>query len=384
MIFYMHFTERHEELLQKDILIQKPLGQFLFDFLDTNWKAYYDNAKQIIRTLKHMEDGHFLVAAYYQKVCQTLQKIHPVFAGAIEEIMHRIIEEQFGASWPVVSEYAFRFFTYYPNAPVTQEDYDRMFYDAFITFPKEPVIEVGNAFVEGLSKQFEQLMQYQKAVEAIVLRTLDDHKGEEKRYPALYQKGTALHRYYLLQEMKFAPLIYLKKHTHETQVRQIIFAQGHIASKEDTQDLTTFEKMPLEAKTFLKVDDFAGMLLTEIEWMCEHGISLRRCTTCGRYFVPYSKAARYCDRLQEHTGQTCKQVSAAMNHKERVEQNDYLQCYRRLNNAYQMRCRRAPSVYAVEDYEAWKRTTKRILEEAEWAGMSIEEFEQAIALPPRK
>ena len=98
MIFYMHFTERHEELLQKDILIHKPLGQFLFDFLDTDWKSYYDNAKQTMRTLQYMEDGHFLVAAYYQKVYQTLQKIHPVFAGAIEEIMHRIIEEQFGAS----------------------------------------------------------------------------------------------------------------------------------------------------------------------------------------------------------------------------------------------------------------------------------------------
>lgn len=384
MIFYMHFTERHEELLQKDILIHKPLGQFLFDFLDTDWKSYYNDAKQTMCTLQYMEDSHFLVAAYYQKVCQTLQKIHPVFAGTIEEIMHRIIEEQFGASWPVASEYAFRFFTHYPNAPVTQEDYDRMFHDLFITFPKEPVIQVGNVFVESLSKQFEQLMQYQKAVEAVVLRTLDDHRGEEKRYPALYQKGTALHRYYLLQQMKFAPLIDLKKHTHEMPVRQIIFAQGHIASREDTWDLSAFEEMSLEAKTFLKVDDSVGILLAEIEWMCEHGISLRRCATCGRYFMPYSKATRYCDRLLEQTGATCKQVSATKNHKERVEQNDYLQCYRRLNNAYQMRCRRAPSVYAVEDYEAWKRTAKRILEEAEWAGMAIEEFEQAIALPPRK
>ncbi len=105
---------------------------------------------------------------------------------------------------------------------------------------------------------------------------------------------------------------------------------------------------------------------------------------CGVAFIPYSKVARYCDRLQEHTGQTCKQVSAAMNHKERVKQNDYLQCYRKLNNTYQMRCRRAPSVYAVEEYEAWKHTAKRILEEAEPAGMRLEEFEQAIALPPRK
>lgn len=43
-----------------------------------------------------------------------------------------------------------------------------------------------------------------------------------------------------------------------------------------------------------------------------------------------------------------------------------------------------PSIYTVQDYEAWKPTTKRIMEEAEWAGMTIEEFEQAIALPPRK
>ena len=162
------------------------------------------------------------------------------------------------------------------------------------------------------------------------------------------------------------------------------FAQGHIASREDTWDLSAFEEMPLEAKTFLKVDDFVGVLLAEIEWMCEHGISLRRCATCGRYFMPYSKATRYCDRLLEQTVAICKQVSATKNHKERVEQNDYLQCYRRLNNAYQMRCRRAPNVYTVEDYEAWKRTAKRILEEADPAGMAIEEFEQAIALPPRK
>lgn len=40
-----------------------------------------------------------------------------------------------------------RFFTYYPNAPVTQEAYDRMFHDLLITFPGEPAIQVGDVFV---------------------------------------------------------------------------------------------------------------------------------------------------------------------------------------------------------------------------------------------
>lgn len=336
MIFYMHFTECHEELLQRDTLIHKPLGQLLLGFLDTDWKSYYKTANDTIHALQHMEDAHFQVAVYYQKECQMLRGIHPVFAGTIEELMQRTIDRQFGEPLPVVSQYAFRFFTYYPNPPITHKDYELLFCNERLKFPKEAVIQVGHGFVEGLAKQFEQLMQIQKAVEAIVLRTLDDHRGEKE----LYQKGTALHRYYLLQQMKFAPLMYLKKHTQETQVRQIIFAQGHPASKKDIEDLAAFEEMRLEAKTFFKVDDLAGVLLAEIEWMCERGISIRRCTTCGRYFIPYSKAARYCDRFIGQTGETCKQVSALKNYKERIEQDEFLKSYRRMNNAYQMHCRR--------------------------------------------
>lgn len=38
----------------------------------------------------------------------------------------------------------------------------------------------------------------------------------------------------------------------------------------------------------------------------------------------------------------------------------------------------------AEEYEVRKRTAKRILEEAEPAGMALKAFEQAIALPPQK
>ena len=45
--------------------------------------------------------------------------------------------------------------------------------------------------------------------------------------------------------------------------------------------------------------------------MCGQHKTARRCKQCGMLFVPFSSAAKYCDRKSPNGGQrTCKEVAA--------------------------------------------------------------------------
>lgn len=58
--------------------------------------------------------------------------------------------------------------------------------------------------------------------------------------------------------------------------------------------------------------------------------------------------------------------------------------YTRLNNAYQMRCSRAPFVYRVEDRFAWQDRVRQLLKEVEAGNLSYEDFAEVVRLPDTK
>jgi hypothetical protein len=92
----------------------------------------------------------------------------------------------------------------------------------------------------------------------------------------------------------------------------------------------------------------------------------------------------YCDRPVDSADRTCKDIAAKEKYNRKVNSDAAKKLYTRLNNAYQMRCSRAPSVYRVEDRFAWQDRARQLLKEVGAGNLSYEDFEAAIRLPDTK
>lgn len=66
--------------------------------------------------------------------------------------------------------------------------------------------------------------------------------------------------------------------------------------------------------------------------MVQHGIRVKRCGLCGRYFVLVDKRRRdYCDRVYKN-GHTCKQLGTKLKFNKTVDSDIYLQEFERIYN----------------------------------------------------
>jgi len=71
------------------------------------------------------------------------------------------------------------------------------------------------------------------------------------------------------------------------------------------------KKDSIAAATFYASHDLPALIFLEFVQMCTVELPVARCANCGRLFVPFSKKARYCDRVADQaTGGTCKQIAA--------------------------------------------------------------------------
>lgn len=132
-------------------------------------------------------------------------------------------------------------------------------------------------------------------------------------------------------------------------------------------------------------ENLCNLAFFEFKYMCVNDIHVRRCARCERYFLPFSKISRYCDRVADfNTGKTCKDIAAMEKYTDKISQNEALALYRKRANAYQMRCRRAPRCYSHEDYEAWKEHARRLLEQVNSGDLSPEEFDRETQIPEAK
>lgn len=209
-------------------------------------------------------------------------------------------------------------------------------------------------FVADVRWQLEQLIAFQEDIEMLLVYALDaDGNSSElpvgQRYAAIPQK--LINKY-------------------ENANSQLI-VQSRIT--EDT------------AYIGYHSENLCTLAFFEFKYMCVNDIHVRRCARCECYFLPFSKISRYCDRLADiNTGKTCKDVAAMEKYTDKISQNEALALYRKRANAYQMRCRRAPSCYSHEDYEAWKERARGLLEQVNRGELSPEDFDRETQIPEAK
>jgi len=120
--------------------------------------------------------------------------------------------------------------------------------------------------------------------------------------------------------------------------------------------------------------------------MVEHEVSIRKCEICRRYFLPHSKASRYCDRLvDDHAGKTCQDIGAMTKYQEKINGDLAKKLYIKVDNRIQTWVGRHKEngLYRLK-YLKWKDEAKQCLEDVRNGRLSFEEFEGMIDHKPEE
>ena len=107
------------------------------------------------------------------------------------------------------------------------------------------------------------------------------------------------------------------------------------------------------------------IVMRELEYMVEHEVSIRKCEICRRYFLPHSKASRYCDRLvDDHAGKTCQDIGAMTKYQEKINGDLAKKLYIKVDNRIQTWVGRHKEngLYRLK-YLKWKDEAKQCLED---------------------
>ena len=199
----------------------------------------------------------------------------------------------------------------------------------------------------GEMERFRQLMT--AAVEQVLDRDTGSG-GAGERYRQLLEEVTELSR--------------LADRLHEGMGVQYVFDGG-------------------QGQLCLTAKDLRALLFLSFEYLVSQGCALGRCLNCGRYFVPFSVNTCYCDRPAGE-GRTCKSAAAKVNYTKKLRGDQARSLYAKQNNTYQMRVRRSPDRYPEAEYRRWQQQAKALLAAVERGELSWEEFQEKMALPPRR
>ena len=148
--------------------------------------------------------------------------------------------------------------------------------------------------------------------------------------------------------------------------------------------MAELERTEVGSHTFYAAEDIRALVMLEFDYLCGHHFTVRKCAHCGRYFLPVSQRAIYCSRVSDDSGKACKDIAAAVKYRESVNRDEAKKYYQRLNNAYQMRCRRTPALFPQKDHWQWQDRARALLKKVEAGELSLENFKKQIALPKLK
>lgn len=194
-------------------------------------------------------------------------------------------------------------------------------------------------------------------------------------------------RYFLMQKSSFEPFKHNKALFEKVSIERKLLEDVTLPDfgfYEVEDLLEEIKKLEIDSYTFYRSNDLRALVLLEFDYMCCEKYFVRKCENCGSFFQPYSQRSIYCDRISDETGKMCKETAPAMKYRKQVNGDEAKKYYQKLNNAYQMRCRRAPACYSDKERFQWQTMAKKLLEEVENGTISLEEFKEKIKIPEIK
>jgi len=130
-----------------------------------------------------------------------------------------------------------------------------------------------------------------------------------------------------------------------------------------------------------KVKSIFPLLYEEFFLMVKNNILIKRCSNCDEYFFPSNRIdTEYCDRVNEKTGKTCKDIGAMKAYQEKVKSDPVLKEYNKTYQAkYAATVRKHRSnplrkKKAQDELKEWTDLAKKKINEAQNGNITIEEF----------
>ncbi len=377
---YIYFEDKTEYIIHGNKVENYPVGKLMFSLLDTDWIALEAQAEAVRKEMQSSEEKpYFLVAALYQRQREVLQEIHPYLYQLVDAYLNDVIENLYQEEWPAAHDFALRLFKKYPEAPMTPEAFHEFMYGTEPVLPDQPLKDVAASFMEAIVRLYHDLTQYSANLKDMIEFSLDD--------AGMHSSLSSKQRFYLMQISEYAPFVGSKKLYENIGIERRILEDTELdygRYEEVTPELIQqVQNYALNAYTFYYSTDIRVLVFMEFEFMCTNDLTVRKCENCGRYFLPFSKVSLFCDRLVEDSDKTCKEIGALIKHNQKVNADKSRSLFRRLNNAYQMRCSRAPEGYKEKmhaQYEEWKKNARTLLKQVEEGVLTVEKFEELVRL----
>lgn len=111
----------------------------------------------------------------------------------------------------------------------------------------------------------------------------------------------------------------------------------------------------------------------------ENNITIKKCKNCGNYFIPENRSSSiYCNRKFEGK-KTCKDIGAINTYNEKLKKDEVNSLYRKTLSAKKMLANRNPDIpMYLERYEVWKTTANKFKQDIKNGLKTNEEFKEWI------
>lgn len=389
---YIYFSERYEYIIDKEKCEQFPIGKLLISFLYFEWdmiKTDVLNLKSKIFGMEKQENSvlladfpesknYFVMSKFYQRLYQTLLECHPLLGQTVDHYLESFLEDSF-ATQPVMAHYAYRIFKYYPNSPMSPKEINDFAAFADLPLPDKGLIEVTECLLNEIERIIDDFITFKDDLFEMINFALDVN--------GKYNNLSTHKRYFLMQRSNFESFKLNKALFENVSIERKMLEDitvpdfGYYNIEDLLEEIKDIE---VNSYTFYRTNDLRSLVMLEFDYMCCEGYFIRKCENCGKFFQPYSKRGVYCDRLFGDTGKMCKEIASALKYREQVENDEAKKYYQRLNNTYQMRCRRSPSHYSNKERYKWQVMAKELLKEVNNGNISFEEFKGKVKIPEVK
>lgn len=150
------------------------------------------------------------------------------------------------------------------------------------------------------------------------------------------------------------------------------FAKRYHADPQKISMLLTIPRYLQVGYKFSQVDQILELEFTKL---LESDVRFRKCLRCGQYFIVKGNFnPRYCDRVEEWCGRTCRELAAQENFKKKAADRPALGVYDLYYRRYA--ARRKVRQIKEDEFKKWRYEAIRLRDDCEAGKLTVAEYER--------
>lgn len=360
--YWMAFDEKEALLETDEGVIRTPAGELMIAFMDAEWEKWIEAANEIRKSSKR---GAEQFGQFYSALKRGMEHLHPLTKIFVTNQIGNIFLEL--TQDPEV------------KACVEKEDWKK--------FEKKlgpKMFYLMGDVAARCSNYFSIYARETNRIKSFIKMVLDQEGcnaewGIFQRY-AWFRLSDESYQMY-------APEAYAQLNT-EVQIEvgtRLISVMKNMSSEEKEKiknEITAGKRKKPVVRRYWATDKLEALLYLEFDHMAEKQIPLRTCAYCGRYFIPYSSASRYCGRpIGNRAAKTCKDIGAASLFQEKVNADEAKALYIKVDNRIQTYVNRQSNDMIKAKLPQWREWASGLLAKVEKGELGFDDFKREIDLP---